>query len=586
MVAPYPEFFNDVFGPVMQPGSSSHTAGPCRLGYLAGCLLGEPLARVRVELDEHGSFAGTSGIMAEDKAMLAGVLGYLPDDVRLFRSYELAEEAGVSVEFVLGTIGESGHPNAIKFALTGRSGTVVELVGESTGGGMVRTVAIDGFPYRTIGDAWVVLLEDSRETLCAAQISRFAAVLPEVLDKQTLRDPERGVLHAFALAEEPCVERLRELIAAQRPRVALLRPLLPVVSWPDRRPQLFDTMTRWRELAEERGEPLWETAVQYEMDASGWTRAQVLERMRALAQIMRRQTRAVYAERTPSGEATEAATTAAGVPLTSPFKPDFAGRWARHEGTPEQVTDGVTARTIRYAYGAGAGIPGVENVPGPMGGGGGYIYAALSAVLEGRQADAAADPDHAAAPDPTQAVSSECAASATRALGDEDLLHGLFVAAGVGAIAFTRSEPTGEVLGCTGEAGVCGAMAAAAIVAMVGGSPQAAEDAASLALQALMGLPCDPMPGGLSQPCRSRILAATCMAHVFADLALAGHAAVLPLHEALDVADTLGRALPPELKCTSEGGCCLAPAAQAQRAAYQRWCDESRPEDRPPGNLI
>ena len=46
-VAPYPEFFNDVFGPVMQPGSSSHTAGPCRLGYLAGCLLGEPVARMR-----------------------------------------------------------------------------------------------------------------------------------------------------------------------------------------------------------------------------------------------------------------------------------------------------------------------------------------------------------------------------------------------------------------------------------------------------------------------------------------------------------------------------------------------------------
>jgi len=50
-VAPYPEFFNDVFGPVMQPGSSSHTAGPCRLGYLAGHLLGEPLAKVRMELD-------------------------------------------------------------------------------------------------------------------------------------------------------------------------------------------------------------------------------------------------------------------------------------------------------------------------------------------------------------------------------------------------------------------------------------------------------------------------------------------------------------------------------------------------------
>ena len=54
------------------------------------------------------------------------------------------------------------------------------------------------------------------------------------------------------------------------------------------------------------------------------------------------------------------------------------------------------------------------------------------------------------------------------------------------------------------------------------------------------------------------------MAHVFADLALAGHEAVLPLHEAIDVADRNGRALPPELLCTSEGGCCAAPAAQAR----------------------
>ena len=192
-----------------------------------------------------------------------------------------------------------------------------------------------------------------------------------------------------------------------------------------------------------------------------------------------------------------------------------------------------------------------------MGGGAGYIYAALSAVQE------------------------------ARGLSDDDLLRGLFVAAGIGAIAYTRTEPTGEVLGCTGESGVCGAMAAAAIAEMVGGSPEAVETAASLALQAFMGLPCDPMPGGLSQPCRSRIMAATCMAHVFADLALAGHEAVLPLHEA----HRRGRPHRPRpaaraASARREGGCCAAPAAQARRAEYRRWFDESRPEDRPPGNLI
>jgi L-serine dehydratase len=475
--------------------------------------------------------------------MVAGVLGLLPDDARLFRSFELAEQAGAEVEFAFTEITESEHPNAVKFVLTGRDGLMVTLVGDSTGGGMVETVTLDGFPYRTIGDAWALLVQDPMEALSPEDLERLRAGFPHVLDTRTVRAEGRGALHVVELPAEPDLAGLEDTLAgAPVHRLALLRPLLPVVSQPGRKPQLFDTMVEWRRLTAELDLPLWEVAVRYEMDASGWPRAFVLEQMRELAQVMRRQTRAVYEEDVEL--------------VDTEFKPDFARRWLRHAETPARVTDGVTAQTVKYAYGAGAGIPGVENVPGPMGGGAGYIYAALSAVQE------------------------------ARGLTEDDLLRGLFVAAGVGAIAYTRTAPTGEVLGCTGESGVCGAMAAAAIAEMVGGTPETVETAASLALQAFMGLPCDPMPGGLSQPCRSRIMAATCTAHVFADLALAGHEAVLPLHEALDVADRIGRALPPELKCTSEGGCCTAPAAQARRAAYRRWFEESRPEERPPGNLI
>lgn len=75
----YPDFFNDVFGPIMQPRSSSHTAGPCRIGYLARGLQGEDLHAIHVLLDANGSFAGAFGVMAEDRAMVAGALGCLPD---------------------------------------------------------------------------------------------------------------------------------------------------------------------------------------------------------------------------------------------------------------------------------------------------------------------------------------------------------------------------------------------------------------------------------------------------------------------------------------------------------------------------
>ena len=173
-----------------------------------------------------------------------------------------------------------------------------------------------------------------------------------------MRVDGRGVLYAFALPVEPDLTSLREALGGDAPvlRLALLRPLLPVVSQVDRKPQLFDTMTRWRELAAEHDAPLWEVAVQYEMDASAWPFSRVVDRMRELSLVMRRQVLAVYEEDVAV--------------IDTEFKPDFAGRWMKHAVTPARISDGVTAQTIKYAYGAGAGVPGVENVPGPMGGGG------------------------------------------------------------------------------------------------------------------------------------------------------------------------------------------------------------------------
>ena len=136
--------------------------------------------------------------------MVAGVLGLLPDDRRLFRSFELAEEAGVEVGFSFTEIVESKHPNAIKFVLTGQSGLMVELVGDSTGGGMVETVSVDGFPLRTIGDAFVLLVAGP-----AGGAERRAASsgsgpgCRDVVDAQEVRVAGRGVLYAFELPVEP-----------------------------------------------------------------------------------------------------------------------------------------------------------------------------------------------------------------------------------------------------------------------------------------------------------------------------------------------------------------------------------------------
>lgn len=615
-ITSYPEFFNDVFGPIMQPGSSSHTAGPCRIGYLARGLLGEEPRAIHVLLDAAGSFAGTFGVMAEDRAMVAGALGFLPDDERLFDAIAIAERAGIAYRFEFGQIAESQHPNAVKFTLTDAGGRAVSVAADSTGGGMIETRVVDGYELRTVGDAYVLLVFDlGKETssgeedvnaddadsadyadiarvyrrsprrprcprpdpdassLPVLQLEHVTAGLQGLIELGTStkwrspaeRSPGQaasfdstplplcstqnaggfencGTLHWVKLAEPPDLAAIRRALPGCR--VALLAPVLPVLDTPARKPQLFDTMVHWRKVAAERGLSLAEAAIQYEMDASGWSREQVVATMRKVERAMYRQTHAVYEE-------------ALDVP-TTPFRPNMAADWARHMASPRRLTDGITAQTLKWAYGAGAGIPGVPAVAGPMGSGGGYVHAALWAVKE------------------------------AHGFGDDDLLAGLFVAAGVGAVAFSRTEPTGEVTGCTGETGICGAMAAAGIVAMAGGTPEQAEHAASLLLQAVVGVPCDPIAGGAGQPCRSRIINTTCMAHVFADLALAGRDAILPLHEVIDIVDQVGRSLPPALLCTGRGGASVAPAGQEKAIAFREWFEttESEKVRRPPGNLI
>ena len=80
----------DIVGPVMIGPSSSHTAGAARLGLMARKILGE--RPVRAEINLHGSFAKTYKGHGTDKALLAGIMGMEPDDMRLREALEMAEE--------------------------------------------------------------------------------------------------------------------------------------------------------------------------------------------------------------------------------------------------------------------------------------------------------------------------------------------------------------------------------------------------------------------------------------------------------------------------------------------------------------
>ena len=85
----------DIIGPIMVGPSSSHTAGACRLGLLARCLVGGTPQKATIEL--HGSFARTGEGHGTDKAIVGGLMGFRPDDERLRTALDIAEHEGVGI---------------------------------------------------------------------------------------------------------------------------------------------------------------------------------------------------------------------------------------------------------------------------------------------------------------------------------------------------------------------------------------------------------------------------------------------------------------------------------------------------------
>lgn len=145
----------DILGPVMVGPSSSHTAGACRLGLLARAILGDTPTRAVIRL--HGSFAATGEGHGTQRAIVGGLLGIRPDDLRLREAYEEAEAAGLNYRFETVDLGEEAHPNTAEFELE-RDGETLTIRGASVGGGRVEITEIDEFPVALGGDYHTLVL--------------------------------------------------------------------------------------------------------------------------------------------------------------------------------------------------------------------------------------------------------------------------------------------------------------------------------------------------------------------------------------------------------------------------------------------
>jgi len=508
----YPSIFNDVIGPVMRGPSSSHCAAAVRIGRLARDLMDGRIERVRMEFDAGGSLAHTHASQGSDMGLFGGLLGWDAQDERLLDSAAALERAGIRIELRIGEYHDA-HPNTYRLTLS-NAGETHRMIALSTGGGMVDVVEIDGTPLSIKGDYVETLVAVDAVDMGMHETLKHSVTAEEILlhtgKDQTLIEIRSG---------KALPESVREQLASRK-GVAWMRTLAPVLPVLSRRAMQvpFVTAAQMLDWNRDRRLDLAGLAAAYESARGGIPEGEVEGRMQAIVYILRQSiaqgiagTR--FADRILGAQ-------------SAGFKAAMAKGALLEAGMLNAMILYVTAlMEVKSAMGVIVAAP----TAGSCGGLPGAVIAA---------ADALGRPETA-------------------------LTRAMLAAGMIGVFISAHSTFAAEVCGCLAECGSGSGMAAAALVTLAGGSARQAADAASMAIQNVLGMICDPVANRVEVPCLGRNVLAASNALACANMALAGYDAVIPLDETIETMDRVGKSLPMELRCTTLGGLSITPTSKA-----------------------
>lgn len=208
----------DIIGPRMTGPSSSHTAGAVRLGYIARRIIGADPVFVRFTL--YGSFAETGRGHGTDKALIAGILGWLPDDQRIRSAYKLARDSGLSVEVVFSDE-PAEHPNTVLIEAEDANGHRSQVVGRSVGGGNILITEINHLSVEVTGDYPTLIIQHHDEPGVISDVCRVLAQLGVNIAYMKVFRHGRGDSDAFM-----CIESDNPVTSDMQ---AIIRRLCPAV---------------------------------------------------------------------------------------------------------------------------------------------------------------------------------------------------------------------------------------------------------------------------------------------------------------------------------------------------------------------
>jgi len=504
---------NDVLGPIMVGPSSSHTAGTARVGLMARALLGEEPASARVTFDPGGSLACTYQGQGSDRGYVGGMLGLDPGDPALARALGLARELGFRVEFCVAPLDDTSHPNLTRIELTGVTGRRVDLLGASTGGGMMKISRVQGFTVDLPGDEYELLVDGASW----ADVGPLAGFVTSVSEGALLHVRLAGPAPSSLIAQLEALPGVRW--AAYAP------PVVPVAARPDRRP-LFLTAAEMGTWALTHEKSFGEAALAYELNRSGWTEERAQAHMSRIWQVMKAAVhRGLSEELELSG----------GLVTPSARRVAEAERAGLLLGGPVSLSVAYSTAVMEVSNSAGV------VVAAPTAGSAGVVPGVLVAAAERLEST------------------------------HDQILKALWAAGGVGLMIARHATFAAEVAGCQAEVGAASAMAAAGLVELAGGTVQQAEGAASVALQNSLGMICDPVAGLVQVPCYGKNAMGVGNAYASADMVLGGYQALIPLDEVAEAMLRVGQAMPREVRCTALGGLATTPTGERLKQQVERW---------------
>lgn len=493
----------------MRGPSSSHVAASVRIGNLASQLLGRKLKHVVIEFERHGAIAPTYHSQGTDIGLAAGLLGLKPDDQTMPISLERARGENIDIKFKI-TDFIADHPNTIKIMLADQEGKKIHLRAISVGGGLIEINKIEEFSLSICGDFYETLLFYSRITSKEAEkiIEQIKKEIKGIAYIDLSKNNKQGIINLKTSSKlTPSkilwLQKLKNILYIRQ-----LDPVMPVVSVKDCCIP-YNTASKMLSYWEKNGGELWELAALYESSRGKLTQAIIFSKMRKIVNILK-------------------SSIETGLKGTS-YQDRILGpqAWLVEKANRENklIPGGVLNHIIAFTMAmmevkSSIGLI----VAAPTAGSCGVIPGAIFGTAQHMNLD------------------------------DDKIIKAMLAAGIIGVFISEQATFSAEVCGCQAECGAASAMAAAGLIQLIGGNVKQGIDAASIALQNMLGLICDPVANRVEVPCLGRNVMAATNAFAVANMVISGIDVVIPLDETIKAMYKVGVSLPAELRCTGRGG--------------------------------